>query len=403
MPASEPNRLRRIDAVLKQGDVKFALGRHSEHIQNLDDIGDIVRDAGDPRRRASWHYWSGYLRSLTGKGLALAIDDCRASAAIAAAADLDEIVGFATSSLAMAYSFAGRPREAIEAGEQALAIFEAGGNRLWASRTLWHLSLAANMLGQWETSLAYCRRALAHGAALDDRRLQAIALWRMGSVHMQRGDPRSGIQCCDEALALTPSPYDAAHAKAVRGYGQIKMGGLDAGVAEITEALAWFEKFQLRQPSLRWALWLVEGYLLLGDVGRGRSLAIDILNESREAGYRYMEGFACWLMSDCLGRDDPRAAEDYVEQAIRIFEAIGARNDFAKALVTRAELLWHAGDSVAARQLFGEARDIFAALGTRDEQAMVEDALSEVDRGSTLSRHHHVRSVRPPAGPQSAD
>jgi hypothetical protein len=116
-----------------------------------------------------------------------------------------------------------------------------------------------------------------------------------------------------------------------------------------------------------------------------------------------MEGFACWLMSDCLGRDDPGAAEDYVEQAIRIFEAIGARNDFAKALVTRAELLWHAGDSVAARQLFGEARDIFAALGTRDEQAMVEDALSEVDRGSTLSRHHHVRSVRPPAGPQSAD
>ena len=108
-------------------------------------------------------------------------------------------------------------------------------------------------------------------------------------------------------------------------------------------------------------------------------------------------------MSDCLGRDDPGAAEEYVEQAIRIFEAIGARNDFAKALATRAGLLWRAGDSVAARQLFGEARDIFAALGTRDERAMVEDALGEVDRGSALSRRHHVRSVRPPAGPQSAD
>jgi hypothetical protein len=58
---------------------------------------------------------------------------------------------------------------------------------------------------------------------------------------------------------------------------------------------------------------------------------------------------------------------------------------------------------VAARQLFGEARDVFAALGTRDERAMVEDALDEVDRGSALSRHHHVRSVRRPAGPQSAD
>jgi tetratricopeptide (TPR) repeat protein len=403
MPDSEPNRLRRIDAVLKQGDVKFALGRHTEHIQKLDDIGDIVRNAGDPRRRATWHYWSGYLRSLTGKGLALAIDDCRDSAAIAAAADLEEIVGFATSSLAMAYSFAGRPREAIEAGEQALTIFEAGGNRWWASRTLWHLSLAANMLGEWETSLAYCRRALLHAAAVDDRRSQAIGLWRIGSAHVQRGDPQSGITFCDEALALAPSPYDAAHAKAVRGYGQIKMGRLDAGVAEMTEALAWFENFRLRQPSLRWALWLVEGYLLRGDVGCARSLAMDILNESREADYRHIEGLACWLMSDCLGRDDPGAAEEYVEQAIRIFEAIGARNDFAKALATRAGLLWRAGDSVAARRLFGEARDIFAELGTRDEQALVEDALGELGRGSAWSRHHHVRSVRPPAGPQSAD
>jgi hypothetical protein len=108
-------------------------------------------------------------------------------------------------------------------------------------------------------------------------------------------------------------------------------------------------------------------------------------------------------MSDCLGRDDPGAAEEYVEQAIRIFEAIGARNDFAKALATRAGLLWRAGDSVAARRLFGEARDIFAELGTRDEQALVEDALGELGRGSAWSRHHHVRSVRPPAGPQSAD
>jgi tetratricopeptide (TPR) repeat protein len=225
----------------------------------------------------------------------------------------------------------------------------------------------------------------------------------MGSVHMQRGDPRSGIKCCDEALALAPSPYDTAHAKAVRGYGQIKMGRLDAGVAEITGSLAWFENLRLRQPSLRWALWLVEGYLLRGDVGRARSLAIDILNESREAGYCYIEGLAYWLLSDCLGRDDPGAAEEYVEQAIRIFEAIGARNDFARALATRAGLLWRASDSVAARQLFGEARDIFAALGTRDEQAMVEDVLSELDRGSRLSRHHYLRSARLPAGQQSAD
>jgi tetratricopeptide (TPR) repeat protein len=169
--------------------------------------------------------------------------------------------------------------------------------------------------------------------------------------------------------------------EAIRGgYGQIKMGRLDAGVAEMTEALAWFENFRLRQPSLRWALWLVEGYLLCGDVGRARSLAIDILNESHEAGYRHIEGLACWLMSDGLGRDDPGTAEEYVEQAMRIFEAIGARNDFAKALTTRAGLLWRAGDIAAARRLLDQAYTIFQTLGTIDESGRVEAALAALDR-----------------------
>jgi len=152
----------------------------------------------------------------------------------------------------------------------------------------------------------------------------------------------------------------------------------------MTEALDWFENFRLRQPSLRWALWLVEGYLLCGDVGRARSLAIEILNESREASYRHIEGLACWLMSDCLGRDDPGTAEEYVEQAIRIFEAIGARNDFAKALAVRAGLLRRAGDIAAARRLLDQAYTIFQSLGIKDESARVEAALAALDRDETI-------------------
>jgi class 3 adenylate cyclase/tetratricopeptide (TPR) repeat protein len=397
MPDSEQNRLRRIDAVLKQGDVKFALGRHAEHIRALEDIRDIVQDADDPHRRATLYYWSGYLRSLTGRRLALAIEDCQKAAAIASAAGLDEIVGFADSSLAMAYVFAGRLRDAIAAGERALATFEARGNRWWASRTLWHLSIAANALGEWEASIAYCGRALDHAAALDDSRARAIGLWRMGSVHVQRGDVQRGIECCDEALALAPPPYDMAHAKAVRGYGQIKAGRLEAGIAELTEALAWFEKFQLRQPSLRWALWLAEGHLLRGDAASAQSLAEDILEASREAGYCYIEGLACYLMSDCLGHD-AATAEQYIENAIRIFEATGSRNDLAKALATRAALRRRTGDCAGARQLFGRAYDIVAALGTRDEMARIAAALVELDRGASPACKNPAGSVRPPAG-----
>ncbi len=42
LPDTEANRLRRIDAVIKQAEVKFALGQHAEHIQALDQIRGLV-------------------------------------------------------------------------------------------------------------------------------------------------------------------------------------------------------------------------------------------------------------------------------------------------------------------------------------------------------------------------
>ena len=400
MPDTGANRVRRIDGVLKQAEVKFALGEHTKHIAALEEISEIVQEANDPRRSATWHYWTGFLHSLTGSRPAVAIEHCREAAAIAARAGLDEIAGFATSSLAMAYIFAGRPRDAIECGERALAIFEPSGNLWWAGRTLWHLTLAANALGDWDRSLDYCRRALDHGTTLDEPRLKAIASWRMGSAHIQRGELEEGLEWCDKALSLAPIPYDVANARAVRGYGLVKAGKIDAGIAELTDAVAWFENSHLRQPSLRWALWLAEGHLRRGDHASARSLVDDILNESRSAGYLHLEALACWLRGECLSRDAPAAAEEYVETALRMFAEIGARNDLAMALVSRAGLRKRAGDLTVARQLLKQAGEIFTTLGTRGEPARVETALAELDRAPRArgARQDRVTRDRLPAG-----
>ena len=85
----------------------------------------------------------------------------------------------------------------MTAGERALASFEARGNIWWACRTLWQLNTAALYLGDWERSLEYCRRSLAHGQALGDLRLRAAGWWRTGSTHIQRGDVAAGLECCE--------------------------------------------------------------------------------------------------------------------------------------------------------------------------------------------------------------
>jgi hypothetical protein len=190
------------------------------------------------------------------------------------------------------------------------------------------------------------------------------------------------VQYCDEALALGPLPYDAAMTKAVRGYGEIKAGQLDAGISDLSEAVGWFANSGLRYTLQRYVLWLAEGHLRRGDRAAGRALVQDVLETSRETGYLHLEGLARWLMGECLMSEAPAAAERYIDTAIEILERIGARNDLARAMVSRAALRQAAGDVATARQLLDRAGAIFQALGTLDEPARVEAARAALDRGS---------------------
>jgi tetratricopeptide (TPR) repeat protein len=140
---------------------------------------------------------------------------------------------------------------------------------------------------------------------------------------------------------------------------------------------------------MRWthvigAVWLAEGHLRRGDYATARPFIENLLSTCRSAGYFHYEGRACWLMGECLAGEAPAAAEDYVETAIRIFEQVGARNDLAKANVTRAALRQRAGDVATARQLLHQANAIFRALGTLDEPIRVEAALAALDRGERV-------------------
>jgi tetratricopeptide (TPR) repeat protein len=380
LPETVANRLRRIDAVIKQAEVKFALGQHAEHIEALDKIRSLVEASDDSRRRATWHYWRGFLHSLTGGQPDVAIGHCQEAVTIASAADLEDIRAFAESCLAQIYLFTGRLREAIETGERALATFEALGNLWWACRTIWHLNPAAMALGEWDASFSYCRRALEYGDLLEDLRIKVVGLWRLGATHVYRGDPEQAVKYCDEALALGALPFDAAMAKAVRGYGKTKLGLVDAGIADLREAVTWFQDSRLRYTHARYGLLLAESYLRRGDRAVARCLIKTLIETSRTLSYLHFEGTACWLMGECLAPETPSAAESYVEYAMDILERIGARNDLGRAIVTRAGLRHAAGDLATARDLLGRARAIFQQLGTLDEIARVEAAYAALDR-----------------------
>ena len=142
----------------------------------------------------------------------------------------------------------------------------------------------------------------------------------------------------------------------------------------MAEAVAWFDRSQLGYSRASAVLRFAEGYLRQDDRARAQALLDDVLTVSRELGYRYFEGRAELLLSECM-LDDPDAAEAHLTSATRILTAVGARNDLAKALVVQAELRRRAGDLQGSRELLGRALEIFEELGTLDEASRTRAAL----------------------------
>jgi tetratricopeptide (TPR) repeat protein len=376
MPDTASNRWRRIDAVLKQGEVKVALGLHVQHLEALEGLRTLIDKTADPYRCATWYYWMGFLHSFTGSQAAVAIAYCRQAVATADTGGFDDIRAAAESCLAQVHFFAGHLWDAVATGERALATFETNGNVWWACRTLWHLITAANALGEWNRSLAYCQRALEHGLAVDDLRLKVVGWWRTGATHVQRGDPVRGLQCCEEALALAPIPFDAAMIQAVRGRGFVHAGEAARGTAELAAAVAWFKQSRLHYTHAFCALWLGEVYLSQGEMHQARALFTEVLATSQEADYRYLVGVAERGLGESLLAEDVVAAEEHLEVALHILAEVGARNEVAKTLVAQANLRRAVGDTMGARGLLERALALFETLGTLDEPHRVQALLA---------------------------
>ena len=372
LPESPPNLLRRIDAITKQSEVLFALGRHREHVAVLEGIRDIVERAADPRRQATWHYWLGFLQSLTGARPETAIAHCRTASELAERAGLPTIRAYADTGLAQAYVIAGQLRPALAAGERALEVFERQGDAWWASRALSQLSPAANYLGEWQRGLRYCRRAMELGAALNDLRLKVSGLVRTASTHVHRGDWQTALERCDDALALTPTPFDAAAVRAVRGYALVKGGMTADGVAQLAEALVFYQRSQLRYTWASFSLWLADAHLRLGAPDEARAIVTDVLQTALELGYRHVEGVARRLLAESVSRLDASQATEQLASAEAILREGDARNELGKVWVAQACLR-----RPLDRRLLAQALALFQELGTLDEPARVQRLLGE--------------------------
>jgi tetratricopeptide (TPR) repeat protein len=175
---------------------------------------------------------------------------------------------------------------------------------------------------------------------------------------------------------LSPGPFDAAMAKAARGYGLVKAGEGAAGTSHLAESVEWFNRSQMRFTRCGFAIWLGDAYLRQEKLAEARAVLEEVLATSRDAGYRHLEGIAHRLLGESLASQDPPAAAQHLEAALPTLREVGARNEVAKTLVAQAGLARAAGNIADARQLLEEALALFESLGTMDGPPRVRAMLA---------------------------
>src|SRR5207302_1155485 len=73
-----------------------------------------------------------------------------------------------------------------------------------------------------------------------------------------------GLACCDEALALSPIPFDAMMTHAVRAYGLVKGGKVHEGIGQLQEVIGSLSRSNLPYTRTMVAYFLADSYLRLG-------------------------------------------------------------------------------------------------------------------------------------------
>ena len=226
MPDTEANQLRRIDAVVKQAEVKFALGRHAEHVEALEADQGPRRHGGRSSAAGDLVLLDGILAEpRSGAGPRTRSPYCREALAIADATGFDDIRPFAECCLAHVLMTAGDLRGAHRESASA------------PSRPSRRAAISGGPAGRCGHS-ARSRTTSASGSAASStaaapsstagRSTICASRWSAGGGRaplISSGATRSrASRCCEEALALSPIAFDAAMVRAVRAYGLVKAG-----------------------------------------------------------------------------------------------------------------------------------------------------------------------------------
>ncbi|MFF8233179.1 caspase, EACC1-associated type [Streptomyces caelestis] len=288
----------------------------------------------------------------------------------------------ATVSLGEIHRMQGRNEEATAAFEEALAIYQALGDRLGQADARQGLGEVHRMQDRYEEATAAFEEALAIYQALGDRLGQAGTRQGLGEVHRMQGRNDEATAAFEEALAIYQALGDrSGQAGATQGLGGIHrmQGRNDEATAAFEEALAIYQALGDRSGQADATQGLGEIHQVQGRYEEATAAFEEALaiyralgNRSGQAGT--MQGLG--EIHQVQGRYEEATAA--FEEALAIYQALGDRLGQAGAMQGLGEIHQVQGRYEEATAAFEEALAIYRALGNRSGQAGTMQGLGEI-------------------------
>jgi predicted ATPase len=290
--------------------------------------------------------------------------------------------------LGNAYDQFGQPEKATANFERGLLILERIGDEHGAARIYNNLAIIYSQTNL-ALSLSYVTRYLETMQRLGDIWGESTAYQNLGIIHYARSDYVQAIDFYRRSLKMKERLGDSAGiadchinlGEALRAYGQP-----DQAISHLEEALGLAQQIGALQAQAECYRQLAECYLEIDEPERAVTVCKDALDHAQRIGDRKEQA----IIDRVLGKTYlrlrvPGTAVIYLEHSTQILRELNREFDLAPALYDYAQALNELGQKTQARESLREAQLLFERLQLSQEQAKVSAALEQLERDTTVS------------------
>ncbi|MDX1486918.1 MAG: adenylate/guanylate cyclase domain-containing protein [Acidiferrobacterales bacterium] len=364
LPDSPERAREEIAMYLRQAESLHFLGRREEIISVLLGQQERIAALEDPSLAGQYYFWLGWAHAWLGHRTE-AIRNLSQSLSEAKRSGENALMGRVHRALALECTYSGRPLdEAVAHARQAVSLLAPTADVLWFSQALFALSYCCYYAGDFDEALDAAVRLDDLGETMGSRRARAESAIG-GLAYATRGDWTVGIEVCQRALDIAPDPFETAFVLACLGKSYSEAGDMDRAVPTLEQAVQLADQVRSRQWCAYFRAWLGEAYLLAKQLDKAKELLGQTLETCTDLKYAVGIGWCHHLLGRVAqARGDLTEAGRHLDEAVQIFQLVGAKFELARTYLAQAEMSNTRKDPERVRRSLGEARSLFRALRT---------------------------------------